>query len=116
MSQTDKKADRFLRSRARPSGRRDRPNNRRDRSRANEPRPAYNTRAAANTGSDVEESGEEETMITPSESDDDDEPWNSSSRYEYSRLSLPAIRTYRGYRRWDKLQVYLLAYEGIEIE
>ena len=73
MSQSDKKAERFLRSRARPSNRRDRP-------RANEPRPVYNTRAAANTGSEEEESGEEEVMITPSDSDDDDLPWNSSSR------------------------------------
>ncbi len=74
MSQTDKKAERFLRSRAA------RPSNRRDRSRANEPRPVYNTRAAANTGSDVEESGDDEVMVTPSDSDDDDLPWHSSSR------------------------------------
>ena len=75
MGQADKKAERFLRSRARPS-------NRRDRSRVNEPRPVYNTRAAANTGSDdEEESGDEEVvMVTPSDSDDDDVPWHSSSR------------------------------------
>ena len=73
MSQTDKKAERFLRSRARPRNRRDRP-------RANEPRPVYNTRAAANTESDVEESGDEVVTISPSDSDDGDVPWHSSSR------------------------------------
>ncbi|CAB4032206.1 PH-interacting -like, partial [Paramuricea clavata] len=72
VSQTDKKAERFLRSRARAKNRRDRP-------RASEPRPVYNTRAAANTESDVEESGDEEVSILPSDSDDDDVPWHSSS-------------------------------------
>ena len=101
MSQSDKKAERFLRSRARPTARRDRsranePRSRASeaRSRASEARPVYNTRAAANTGSDVEESGEEEVMITPSDSDEDDLPWNSSSRWGIRR-SVTTASAYR---------------------
>jgi hypothetical protein len=50
----------------------------------------YNTRAAANTGSDdEEESGDEEVvMVTPSDSDDDDVPWHSSSRCDNPRRTF----------------------------
>ena len=44
--------------------------------------PVYNTRATVNTASDVDESGDDDVLMTPSASEDDDVPWHSSSRYE----------------------------------